>query len=371
MTAKEIFKYVEDWAPPGAAWEKDNVGIQVGSREVKIKNIMLSLELTQEVLDEAANKKCNLIITHHPLIFNPIKKIDTQKNSQAKLIEQLIKKEITLYSAHTNLDFTKDGVSFELAKVLKLKDPKFLHHADKNQFKVAVFVPIENTEQVADAVFKAGAGIIGEYNSCSFRLKGEGTFKGSEKSNPKVGVKQKFEKVEEIRLEFVVNSWNLKNILTSLIHAHPYEEPAYDIYPLNNNNVNYGAGVIGYLEKTITEKEFLTNTAKLLKINGLRYCDGKKKLITKVAVCGGSGSDLLETAISAGADVFITADVKYHTFQNAAGKILLIDAGHYETEIFSLNVLKRKIDNYIVDKNNKIRVYKYSKSTNPVKFYKQ
>ena len=371
MTAKEIFKYVEDWAPPGAAWEKDNVGIQVGSREVKIKNILLSLELTQEVLDEAVNKKCNLIITHHPLIFNPIKKIDTQKNSQAKLIEQLIKKGITLYSAHTNLDFTKDGVSFELAKVLKLKDPKFLQYAERNQYKVVVFVPTENVEQVADAVFTTGAGIIGEYNSCSFRLKGEGTFKGSKKSNPKIGTKQKFEKVEEIRLEFLVNSLNLKNLITSLINAHPYEEPAYDIYPLNNSNVNYGAGVIGNLEKTITEKEFLTNASKLLKINGLRYCVGKKKLVSKIAVCGGSGSELLETAISAGADAFITADVKYHSFHDALGRILLIDAGHYETEIFSLDVLKRKINTYIADRNKKIKVYKYSKSTNPVKFYKQ
>lgn len=152
MTAEEIFRYIEDWAPPGIAWEKDNVGIQVGSREVKVKNILLSLELTQEVLNEAISKNCNLIITHHPLIFHPIKKLETQKNFQNKLIEQLIKKEVTLYSAHTNLDFAKNGVSFEFARTLKLKNITFLQSAIDNQFKIVVFVPEPDLDKVAEAV---------------------------------------------------------------------------------------------------------------------------------------------------------------------------------------------------------------------------
>jgi len=371
MTAEEIFRYIEDWAPPGIAWEKDNVGIQVGSREVKVKNILLSLELTQEVLNEAISKNCNLIITHHPLIFHPIKKLETQKNFQNKLIEQLIKKEVTLYSAHTNLDFAKNGVSFEFARTLKLKNITFLQSAIDNQFKIVVFVPEPDLDKVAEAVFKAGAGVIGEYSNCSFRLKGEGTFKGSEISNPKIGKKQKFEKVEEIRLEFITNAWKLNSVLDALLKSHPYEEPAYDIYPLKNKNVNYGAGVIGEIDKPLTEKEFISYTSKHLKTSGLRYCSGKKKLIKKVALCGGSGSELLEKAINSDADAFITADIKYHTFHDALGRILLIDAGHYETEISAVNLLKNKIDHYINVNNSTIKVYKYSKSTNPIKFYKQ
>ncbi len=369
MIIGKLITYLEDWAPPGAAWERDNVGLQVGSREKKLKNIMLCLELNQEVLKEALLKKCNFIFTHHPLIFNPIKKIDTQNDSQAKLIETIIKNDLTVYSAHTNLDFTKDGVSFELAKTLKLKNIRFLNLEEANQFKVVVFVPINSLNKVADAVFSAGGGIIGEYSRCSFRLKGEGTFWGSEKTNPALGKKQRFEKVEEIRLEFIVDSWNLNKVITALMKAHPYEEPAYDIYPLKNKNVSYGEGAVGELKSELNEKQFLNHVSKSLKIDAVRYCKGKSNIIQKVAVCGGAGSELLKSAIASGADAFITADIKYHTFYDASGKILLIDAGHYETEIYSLNAVQKKIENFL-DKEKKIKIFKYSGSTNPVKFYK-
>lgn len=369
MIAGELIKYLEDWMPPGAAWEKDNVGLQLGSRGIKIKNIMLCLELTSEVLTDALKKNCNFIITHHPLIFNPIKKIDTQSDPLASLIEKSIKNNITVYSAHTNLDFTKDGVSFELAKKLKLTQINFLQLEESNQFKAVVFVPEKNLEQVANAVFSAGAGIIGEYKNCSFRLKGEGTFLGSEKTNPVIGKKNIFEKVEEVRLEFLVDGWNLNNVISALLKFHPYEEPAYDIYPLKNKNVNFGAGAIGYLQKEMNEEEFLAHVYHSLKTESFRYCCGKKKTIKKVAVCGGAGSNLLRQAINTDADAFITADIKYHEFHEAKDKILLIDAGHYETEILSLNSVKTKIENFI-DKKSKIKVFKYHKSTNPIKFYK-
>lgn len=369
MIVREIIKYLEDWAPPGAAWEKDNVGLQIGSRGQKVQNILLCLELDDEVLKEALQKKCNFIFTHHPFIFNPIKKIDIEKDSKAKLIQTILKNNLTVYSAHTNLDFTKDGVSFELAQTLKLNNIKFLEPEESNQYKVAVFVPEKDLEKVADSVFKAGGGIIGEYGNCSFRLKGEGTFKGSEKSNPAVGQKQKFEKVEEIRFEFIIDSWNMYNVISAIHSSHPYEEPAYDIYPLKNKNVNYGAGAIGELSKEMSVKDFLKSTAANLKTEVLKYSIGKSKLIKKVAVCGGSGSDLLNKAISAGADAFVTADVKYHTFQEASGKIFLVDAGHYETEIHSLNSVENKLKNFI-PKTEQIKVFKYSGSTNPVKFYK-
>jgi dinuclear metal center YbgI/SA1388 family protein len=370
MTTGDLIKYLEDWAPPGAAWEKDNVGLQIGSRGYNIKNILLCLELNGEVLKEALQKKCNFIFTHHPLIFSPIKRLDLDKDPRSELIQKILKNNITVFSAHTNLDFTKDGVSFELAKTLKLKNLNFLENERDNQFKVVVFVPQESLENVSDAIFKSGGGIIGEYKNCSFKLNGEGTFEGSDKTNPSVGKKNKLEKVNEIRLEFIVDSWNLNEVISALVKVHPYEEPEYDIYSLKNKNANYGAGVIGDLEIAMNEKEFLIHVNKSLKTKVLKYSSGKSKLIKKVAVCGGSGSDLMKQAFFKKADAFITADIKYHSFQEAEGSFLFIDAGHYETEILSLNAVHEKIIKFI-PKGNNIKVFKYSGSTNPVKFFKQ
>lgn len=368
MIVGELTKYLEDWAPPGAAWEKDNVGLQIGSQGQTIKNILLCLELDDKVLREAIHNKCNFIFTHHPFIFKPLKRLDTQKDHTAILIEKIIKNNITVYSAHTNLDFTKDGVSFELAKTLKLKNIRFLELEENNQFKVVVFVPQLNVEDVSNAVFGAGGGIIGEYENCSFQLSGEGTFKGSEKSNPVIGKKNVFEKVSEVRFEFLVDSWNLNKVIAALIKSHPYEEPSYDVYPLRNKNVNYGAGAIGDLVQEMSEKEFLSLVSKVLKTKTIKYCNGKKEPIRKVAVCGGSGSELIEQAIRSGADSFVTADIKYHSYHDAIGKILLIDAGHYETEIVSLNSVQQKIKKFL-PAGSEIKILKYTGSTNPVKFY--
>lgn len=212
----------------------------------------------------------------------------------------------------------------------------------------------------------ASAGIIGEYSKCSFRTIGIGTFKGSEKSKPKLGVKENFEKVDEVKIEVLVNSFDLQNIIAEMKKVHPYEEVAYDVYPLANENVNYGMGVIGELKKELSEKEFFGLVSNSLHIKNFRYTRGLKPRIKKVAVCGGSGSDLLETAIKSGADAFVTADVKYHTFQDAEKRIILIDAGHYETEIYSLDEVKNRIEKSISDKT---KVYKYPGSTNPIVFY--
>ena len=214
-----------------------------------------------------------------------------------------------------------------------------------------------------------GGGIIGEYKNCSFRLNGEGTFLGSKKTNPAIGRKNIFEKVKEVKFEFIVDAWNLNKVISALMKNHPYEEPAYDIYPLKNLNVNYGEGAIGELKSPMNENEFLKHVCSSLKTDAVRYSSGSKKKIKKVAVCGGAGSSLINSAISAGADAFVTADIKYHTFQDAVNNILLIDAGHYETEIFSLNAVRQKIEKKLNNKSG-IKIYRYSKSTNPVKFYK-
>jgi dinuclear metal center YbgI/SA1388 family protein len=368
MICKEITKYIEEWAPKEIAWQKDNVGLQIGSVDRKIKNILLCLELTNEVIDDAIKKGCNLIISHHPLIFSPLKKIDLQNDKNSKLIERLIKKDITLYSAHTNLDYTKDGVSFELAKVLNLKNIEFLKPLKSNQFKLVVFVPSKFTNQVSDAIFNAGGGLIGEYSKCSFRTNGTGTFKGSQKTNPIIGKKNQDETVEEVRLEIIIDSWKIKKVLSALFEAHPYEEVAYDIYPLENSG-NFGDGAIGVLEKHYSKNEFLDFVSRQLKIKNFRYVGSTKNKIKKVAVCGGAGIDLLNDAMIANADAFITADIKYHSFHDAAGKILLVDAGHYETEIHSLNELKRRLSSYAGINDSNIKILKYNGTTNPIIFY--
>lgn len=368
MICKEVIKYLESWAPKEIAWQNDNVGLQVGNPNKKIKNIMLSLELTTDVLQQAIRKRCNLILTHHPLIFYPIKKIELNKDQNYALIEKLIKNDICLYASHTNLDFTKHGVSFQLAKKIGLQNIAFLKNLKANQFKLSVFVPETHVEKVASAIFSAGGGIIGEYSNCSFRNEGLGTFKGSSLSNPQIGKKGSYEKVKETKLEVLVDSWKLKKVLHSMITAHPYEEPAYDIYPLDNLNVNYGAGAIGIYEKELTITEFLSLVAKKLKSKNLRYIGGSKRKIKNVAVCGGSGSDLIQDAINKSADAFITADIKYHTFHSALGKILLVDAGHYETEIPIIGEMHSRLTKFLKD-NYHIKIFKYSGNTNPIKFY--
>lgn len=369
MEIDDIVKYLEIWAPPGASWDKDNPGLQVGNRKQKLKNIFLCLELTPKVLSEAEKHNCNLVISHHPLIFKPLKKLDTQKDEKALLIEQLIKKDIALYSAHTNFDFTKNGVSFELAKTIGLKNICFLENQDGNQYKLVVYVPENAADKISEAIFNAGAGQIGEYEKCSFKTSGTGTFMGSENSNPSIGGKLVLEETAETRIEVLVHSWNLNKVIKEMLKVHPYEEPAYDVFLLKNKNVNFGMGALGTVEKEISADDFLNHVSKKLKTGNLRYSEGKRKKISTVAVCGGSGSELLPSAIRQNADAFITADVKYHTFQDAENKILLIDAGHYETEVPSLNILKSYLEDYITRKGEATKVLKYKGSTNPVKFY--
>ncbi|MDZ7625324.1 MAG: Nif3-like dinuclear metal center hexameric protein [Ignavibacteriaceae bacterium] len=368
MTGKEIIKYLEEWAPKGIAWDKDNVGLQVGDPEIKIKNVLLSLDLKEEVIESAIKENCNLIITHHPLLYYPLKNLDFSKSSRAKMIEKLIKNNITLYSAHTNLDFTKHGVSYQLAKRLSLKKIRFLKNLSENQIKLAVFVPESHVNKVAEAIHQSGGGLIGEYSHCSFRTSGTGTFKGSNESNPAIGKKGVVEFVEEVKLEVLVDKWKLNQVLDAVKKAHPYEEVAYDIYSLKNENANYGIGAIGELSDSMDTNEFLGFVSSKLKTSTLRYTNSKKKKIKTVAVCGGSCGELVDEAIKQNADAFVTADLKYHTFQDAEGKILLIDAGHYETEAPILDEIKKRLESFL-NENKKIKVLKFKGSTNPIVFY--
>lgn len=368
MYCKEVLKYLEEWAPKGIAWEKDNVGLQIGDPDSKIKNIMLSLDLTDQVIDQAAKKNCNLIITHHPIFYRPINKLNFLTDSISKKIEKIIKKNINLYSAHTNLDFTKDGVSFQLAKKIGLNNIRFFQNLSQNQVKLAVFVPNSHLDQVADAIHKAGGGIIGEYSHCSFRTSGTGTFKGSDSANPVLGNAGKLETAREVKLEVIIDEWRLNTVLTAMKRVHPYEEVAYDIFTLKNENVNYGMGAEGELKRSLTLSEFLEFISTKLKADNLRYTPGRKGKIKTVAVCGGSCAELLGYAIGKNIDAFLTADLKYHDFQDAEGKLCVIDAGHYATELPVLDELQKRLKGFLRNSRQN-KVFKFSGTTNPIIFY--
>lgn len=370
MTIQNVITYLDDWAPPGVAWERDNPGLQVGDVRSEVKKILLCLDVTEQTVQEARKKNCNVILSHHPLIFHSLKKINTTTDPVSRIISALLKNDITLLSYHTNLDFTKDGVSFALAECLRLTDIRFLKHADSNQSKLVVFVPESHSAAVASAVFAAGGGIIGNYSNCSFSLEGTGTFLGSEKTNPTVGQKETFESVAERRLEILCDNWKLEAVKRALLNAHPYEEPACDIYPLKNTNVNYGAGALGFLPEALSEEVFGQYVTEKLGLNGLRFVAGKGGPIRSVAVCGGAGSDLLNTAVLAGADAFVTADVSYHTFREAAGNIFLADAGHYETEIVILEKIKERLQGFLRKDYPVAEVILSEFRDNPVTFVK-
>ncbi len=367
MRCKEIIKFLDDWAPPGIAWERDNAGLQAGSPEAEISNILLCLELTAQILDEALSKQCSLIITHHPLIFNGIKKLNFASDPNAQLLSLLIKNDITVLSYHTNLDYTKSGVSCQLAKVLGLKNILPLVPLKSLQSKLVVFVPVDSKEQVMKALFAEGAGTIGNYSQCSFSSSGEGTFYGSSETKPAIGRKETFTRVEEAKVEVAVENWKLAAVVSALKNAHPYEEPAFDIYPLQIPHLTYGAGAIGDYEQPMFDDLFLKHTRNCLQLNNFRYSKGKSSSIGRVAVCGGSGIEYLKDAIAGGADAFITADIKYHSFHDAAGKIYLIDAGHFETEIIILPEIQRRLSEQFPQLSSQIFITDYS--SNPVKFY--
>ncbi len=340
---KNIEAIMESWAPLRAAWEKDNVGLQTGDSDSEVRGVLVALELTSEVLHEAEELSCNFIITHHPVIFRPLSSI-TNTTAVGRLLLRCIRKNINVYAAHTNLDFTRDGVSFALAGKLGLENLSFLHREGGSMKKIAVFVPPDRIDDVSEAMSRAGAGLLGDYESCSFRTSGTGTYRPLDGARPYSGSVGKLETAGEIRLEMVAPVWNVPEVISAMIAAHPYEEVAYDIFPTESINPNFGAGVLGNYSSGISAEAFVDLVKDRLGVPAIRRSAGKGAPVRKVAVCGGSGSDLLPAAIRIEADAFVTADIKYHTFFDASDRILLIDAGHYETEAVILDriVLKLK-----------------------------
>ena len=365
MRVKEIQGIVEAWAPPGTAWERDNVGLQVGDAEREVRGILVCLDVTPATVHEARRRRANLIVSHHPLLFRPLRAVTPVSHAGA-LVIALLKEGISLYSAHTNLDSAREGTSFALARAMQLRDIDFLLKSDQIDRKIVTFVPAEHVDKVAGAMSGAGAGIIGRYGECSFRTEGTGTFRGDASSRPSVGMKGRLEHVPETRLEMVAPRWQVGAVVEALKRAHPYEEVAYDILPLENRSNEFGMGIIGTLPRPVQLRTFLAMVKRSLGAKAVRFVAGKGQTVQRIAACGGSGSDLLAEAVRQGADAFVTGDVKYHTFARAQGTIALVDAGHFETEFPLVPALATRLKNEIRKRGERVRVFATRLSENPV-----
>jgi dinuclear metal center YbgI/SA1388 family protein len=338
MLINEIIAQLEILAPPSLQESYDNAGLLTGSGSWEVSKALICLDSTEEVIDEAIKNGCNLVIAHHPIIFNGLKKI-TGRNYIERTIIKAIKNDIAIYAIHTNLDNVRQGVNAKIAAVLGLNDTFILSPKSELLRKLVTFCPVEQAEKVRNAIFEAGAGHIGNYDSCSFNVKGIGTFRGNEQSNPFVGEQGTLHQEEEERIEVIYPDYLENKILQALHTAHPYEEVAYDIYPLKNKFTQTGSGICGDLKTEIEIHAFLQLVKERFNAGMIRYTNPVKAKIKKIAVCGGSGSFLLKDAIAAGADAFITADFKYHQFFDADNNLIIIDIGHYESEQFTSQLL--------------------------------
>jgi len=366
MTVRELLEIVESWAPRGVAWEKDNVGMQCGDPELAIRGVLVALDATPGVVAETIRQKANVVLTHHPLLFRPLQRIELQTD-QGQMIRSLLTAGVTLISAHTNLDFSEGGTSHRLAARIGLRNVEFLHQPYRTQKKIVTYVPASHVEAVAEAMANAGAGVIGEYDHCSFRLEGIGTFRGSENASPAIGTRGKYEHVPETRLEMLAHAWEVDRVIRALRMAHPYEEVAFEVYPTETPDRNFGMGVLGSLQRPVMLSAFLRRVKRSLGARHLRCTIDKDRQVQRIAVCGGSGAELLQEAIRRNAEVFVTADVKYHAFHDALGRIALVDAGHFETEHPVVEAVVARLKKEFSQRNVRIPIRASSTFTNPVR----
>jgi dinuclear metal center YbgI/SA1388 family protein len=360
---KEVVHHLETIAPLAYQESYDNCGLLVGSFETELTGILISLDVTEEVVQEAVNSKCNLIIAHHPVIFKGLKKL-TGSNYIERTVLKAIKNEIAIYAIHTNLDNVFSGVNHKIAEKIGLKNLKIL--APKSQLlkKLVTFIPLENCQQVLKAIHEAGAGKIGNYSECSFQVEGLGSFKPNEDADPAIGKANRLEQVKEKRIEVIFPAYLEGRVLKALFGSHPYEEPAYDLHLLENKNKEVGAGMMGELEKPMDEAEFLLSLKEKMNLKVIRHTKILNKKVSKVAICGGSGSFLLEKAIFLENQVFITGDFKYHEFFDAENKIIVADIGHYESEVYT----KELIYELLFDKFRNIALVLAKTYTNPISY---
>ncbi len=363
MKIKQILSILEEMAPLAYAEDFDNVGLLVGDQEEEATGVLVCHDALESVIEEAISKNCNLVVCFHPILFSGIKKI-TGKNYVERAILKAIKNDIAIYAVHTALDNHKEGVNKIFCNALGLTSTKVLIPKPNFIQKLVTYTLPENHEQLRNALFDAGAGQIGNYEDCSFNSKGIGTYMGNENSNPEFGERFEFVETQEIKIEVTFEKHLQGKILKALFKNHVYEEVAYEIYDLQNAHQNIGLGMIGVLETPMNEEDFLSFVKDKMQCGGIRHSAFTGKKVHKVAVLGGSGSFAIKNAILAGADVYLTADLKYHNFYEAENQLLLADIGHFESERYTKNYivdfLKEKITNFafVLSEEN----------TNPVKY---
>jgi dinuclear metal center YbgI/SA1388 family protein len=364
MLLKELVAYLESLYPRALQESYDNSGLVTGDLEQEVTAVLISLDITETVIDEAILNGCQLVLSHHPPVFKAVKKI-TGNNSTERILIKAIRNGLAMYSAHTNMDNAQEGLNSLLCRHLDIQNPQVLSPMKGHLRKLVTYVPLALVEEVRNALFTSGAGTIGAYDSCSFNTEGVGTYRAGLHTHPFAGKKGVLHKEPEIRIETVFPVHLQDAVIQALVNAHPYEEVAYDIYPVENDFPLAGAGLIGSLKIELTEEALLGKIKKELGCSMIRHSGYTFRPVRTVAVCGGSGSFLITEAIRRGADVFITADLKYHQFSEAENRILLVDAGHFETEQFAkelfYDVLIKKFPNFAV---------RFSETeTNPVKYY--
>jgi dinuclear metal center YbgI/SA1388 family protein len=364
MKIGTITAWLESVAPPALQESYDNSGLITGDRESDVASALITIDVTESVVDEAVSKNAGLIIAHHPIIFSGLKKL-TGKNYVERTVIKAIKNDIAIYAAHTNFDAIKGGVNSAICKKLGMKNCTILKPATEALKKLVTFIPIDASDRVRKAVFEAGAGNIGNYDYCGYTVEGSGTFRGNEESNPYAGRKGEVHTEREIRFETIFPAWLQGRITDALLESHPYEEVAYDIYPLDNKLSLAGMGMKGQLGKPLSENDFLTLVKDTFKAGCIRHTRLSGKPVSSVAVCGGSGSSLLSDAIAANSDAFITADFKYHQFFDAENKILIADIGHFESEQFTKDIFHE----LLTKKFPKFALHFSEVNTNPVYYF--
>ena len=364
MIVQELLKSLEHWAPTAYAEDFDNVGLLIGNAQSKCSGVMITLDCTEAVINEAIDEKCNVIISFHPIIFSGLKKI-TGTNYVERVAIKAIEHKISIIALHTRLDNHPDGVSNVLCKRLKIKNSRVLIPKKDNLKKLVVYVPENYTEDILVALHKAGAGNIDNYKECSFLLEGTGRFMGIDKSNPHIGKPSEKISLKEVQINVVFESYLFNDIEKALREAHPYETIAYEVYSLINSFSEVGMGRIGSLEKEMDLTSFLNFVKKQLNSKVIRHSPPPKKLIKKVAVLAGSGSFGIGDAKRQGADAFITADLKYHQFYQGEKSLLLVDVGHYESEQY----IKNLIFDYLTKKLPSFAFVLSRTKTNPVNYF--
>lgn len=363
MRIKEILSIIEQIAPLALQESYDNSGVQVGDVNQEAKGALLCIDVTEEVVKEAITLGCNLIISHHPLAFRKFKSL-TGKNYVERCMIKAIKNDIVVYAAHTNLDNASEGINFYLAKMLGLQNIRILAPQGEKLLKLVTFTPHSHADQVRNALFNAGAGSIGDYDSCSYNLHGEGSFRAGKNSHPFVGEVGDVHIEPEIRTEVILPAFKKNEVIRALLAVHPYEEPAYDLYTLQNEWKQAGSGIVGTLPEEMEEENFLYLIKDVFSLSSVQYSALRNKPIRDVAICGGSGSFLIPQAIGYDADVFITGEAKYNDFYDVEDKILLAIIGHYESEIFTKNVFYDAIS----EKYPTFALYMAGTDKNPVKY---